>query len=200
MLRCFMILGCYLLLISRVLLAQPIYSSEDRFHPVVGEYGMVATRQALDTDGNVDMARIRYSPLAAGVPGTVLGLITALESYGTMSLQAVLAPAIRLAREGFIVDYDLASSLIKASDRLGQSSASKQVFFNSDGSVLKQGQRLFQPDLAWSLTELSRKGEKAFYDGSISNKIVRFMEQEGGVISHADLKAYRPVWRTPVTG
>ncbi len=270
MLRCFMFLGCYLLLISRVLLAQPIYSSEDRFHPVVGEYGMVATQQALatdvgiailkqggnaidaavavgfslavtlpragnlggggfmllrlpsnevlaldyrekaplkasqdmflDTDGNVDMARIRYSPLAAGVPGTVLGLITALESYGTMSLQAVLAPAIRLAREGFIVDYDLASSLIKASDRLGQSSASKQVFFNSDGSVLKQGQRLFQPDLAWSLTELSRKGEKAFYDGSISNKIVRFMEQEGGVISHADLKAYRPVWRTPVTG
>lgn len=154
----------------------------------------------LDAEGNVDQRKSRYSRFAAGVPGTVAGLAAALSRYGTMSLQQVIAPAIRLARDGIIVTPDLEASLESARERLLRNPAAAKIFYHSDGTPYRAGERLFQKDLAWSLGQIGAEGTRAFYQGEIAGRIVADMQKHGGPMTSKDLSGYHPVLRRPVEG
>lgn len=154
----------------------------------------------LDNDGTVDREKAMFSHLAAGVPGTVAGLLYALDHYGSMSREQVLAPAIRLAKDGIKVTPALAHSLERSAPRLRRSAASREYFFHADGTLLRPGDLWRQTDLAWSLTTIADEGADAFYHGAIADKLVAEMERSGGLIGHEDLAAYRAVEREPVRG
>ncbi len=154
----------------------------------------------VNSSGAVDTDRARFSHLSAGVPGTVAGLSYALEHYGSLSLEEVMVPAIRLAEEGYPVSAALAELLHKDAAHLRRSPASRQIFMRGDGTPYKAGERLLQPDLAWSLGQVAAQGPKAFYGGAVGHRIVTDMARHGGLITLDDLKQYRPVLRVPVRG
>jgi len=154
----------------------------------------------LDKSGEVDRRQATLTHLAAGVPGTVAGLLHALEHYGTMDREQVLAPAIRLAEEGIRVTPALAHSLERSASRLQRNETSRQYFFREDGSALQPGDLWRQPDLAWSLTEIATHGAEAFYRGAIADKLIAEMERGGGLMTREDLAAYQAVEREPVRG
>ncbi|HCA3432607.1 TPA: gamma-glutamyltransferase [Salmonella enterica subsp. enterica serovar Ball] len=160
-----------------------------------------ATRDMfLDEQGNPDSKKSLTSPLASGTPGTVAGLSLALEKYGSLPLNSVVRPAIKLAQEGFIVNDALADDLkTYGSEVLPQHENSKAIFWK-DGEPLKKGDKLVQQDLANSLTMIAENGPDAFYKGEIARQIAQQMQQNGGLITTDDLAAYQAVERTPVSG
>lgn len=153
----------------------------------------------LDTQGEVDKQKSRFSRAAAGVPGTVAGLLHAHSRYGRLPLREVMSPAIRLAKQGFLVTGDLAYQLSHA-QRLHDNSESLRVYFKPDGSAYQAGERLVQKDLAWSLGQIVQYGRKAFYEGAIAKKLVADMQANGGLITADDLERYQVVERQPVWG
>jgi len=154
----------------------------------------------LDKDGNVDNEKARNSILSVGVPGTVAGLILALENYGTISLQRALKPALELAEKGYPLSKELRDSLVQFENRLSKSKESKKVFYSNDGNPLEVGETLVQKDLTWSLKQISNKGKDGFYKGKVAKKITKFMKETGGIISEDDLASYNAVIRKPVSG
>jgi len=154
----------------------------------------------LDEQGNVDKNKSRFHGLAVGVPGTVKGLTQALRDYGSLTLQQVLQPAIKLAADGFIVDRDLALSLSRANQRLAKWSETAKVFYHADGSYYQVGERLKQPDLAKTLKSIARNGADGFYKGRIAQNIVASVNQAGGQMSLADLAGYQVKIRRPIEG
>ncbi|ECJ2425576.1 TPA: gamma-glutamyltransferase [Salmonella enterica subsp. salamae] len=160
-----------------------------------------ATRDMfLDAQGNPDSKKSLTSPLASGTPGTVAGLSLALEKYGSLPLNSVVRPAIKLAQEGFIVNDALADDLkTYGSEVLPHHENSKAIFWK-DGEPLKKGDKLVQQDLANSLTMIAENGPDAFYKGEIARQIAQQMQQNGGLITTDDLAAYQAVERTPVSG
>lgn len=160
-----------------------------------------ATRDMfLDEQGNLDSKKSLTSPLASGTPGTVAGLSLALEKYGSLPLNSVVRPAIKLAQEGFIVNDALADDLkTYGSEVLPHHENSKAIFWK-DGEPLKKGDKLVQQDLANSLTMIAENGPDAFYKGEIARQIAQQMQQNGGLITTDDLAAYQAVERTPVSG
>jgi gamma-glutamyltranspeptidase/glutathione hydrolase len=160
-----------------------------------------ATRDMfLDEQGNAVAERSRMGPLAAGVPGAVAGLLHVHKQYGRLPLAKVIAPAIALAHDGFEVSWEMATSFQAASGKLSKFPASVAAFFGPDGVPPAEGERLVQPDLAKTLTLISRGGADAFYRGPIADLIAREMEKSGGLITRSDLAAYVPKERAPVTG
>ncbi|WP_084669154.1 gamma-glutamyltransferase [Spirulina major] len=160
-----------------------------------------ATRDMfLDADGNADPQKSRFSHLAVGVPGTVAGLAQALETYGTIALADALQPAIALATDGFPVSQDLYESLWQGRDRLTANPATRAIFYHDDGTPYRVGEILKQPDLARSLQQIADQGIGAFYQGEIAEAIASEMANNGGLITQADLAAYRPALREPVQG
>jgi len=142
-----------------------------------------ATRDMyLNDQGDVDNKRAQYSHLSAGVPGTVMGLLEALETYGTMDRKAVMAPAIKLARSGFELSFPLADSLERYEKTLSVDPSSAQYFVG-----LEQGEIWKQRDLANTLKRISRSGVDGFYKGKTADLIVAEMEAGGGLITHEDL-------------
>ena len=135
---------------------------------------------------------------ASGVPGTVRGLALALKKYGTKSWAAMVAPAERLARDGFPLTWDLAES-IKGSSRLAQFPESRRVFLNG-GRPFDIGATLKQPDLAKTLERIARIGPDEFYTGETARLIAADMAAHGGTITAEDLAGYTPVERSPVSG
>ncbi|EIY3237538.1 gamma-glutamyltransferase [Salmonella enterica subsp. salamae] len=160
-----------------------------------------ATRDMfLDEQGNPDSKKSLTSPLASGTPGTVAGLSLALEKYGSLPLNSVVRPAIKLAQEGFIANDALADDLkTYGSEVLPHHENSKAIFWK-DGEPLKKGDKLVQQDLANSLTMIAENGPDAFYKGEIARQIAQQMQQNGGLITTDDLAAYQAVERTPVSG
>lgn len=155
-----------------------------------------ATRDMyLNDQGDVDNKRAQYSHLSAGVPGTVMGLLEALETYGTMDRKAVMAPAIKLARSGFELSFPLADSLERYEKTLSVDPSSAQYFVG-----LEQGEIWKQRDLANTLKRISRSGVDGFYKGKTADLIVAEMEAGGGLITHEDLANYVSVIRDPVKG
>lgn len=153
----------------------------------------------LGPDGDPVAERSLVGPLAAGVPGSVAGLALAQRRYGTLPLSVVMQPAIRLARDGFVVSHALARSLAGAGELLRRFRESARVFTNA-GTPWQAGDRLTQPDLAATLQRIADEGPDAFYRGPIADLIVAEMARTGGLITKADLAAYAPVERTPLVG
>lgn len=154
----------------------------------------------LDEQGNVDKQKARFSYQSVGVPGTVAGFEMVHKKYGKLSWDKLLEPAIKLAEQGFYVNWDLATKLDNRRTHLTQSSATAKVFYKEDGSSYKLGETLKQPDLAWSLKQIQKHGAKAFYQGEIAKKLVAAMQQHDGLISAEDLVNYQPKQRTVVKG
>jgi gamma-glutamyltranspeptidase/glutathione hydrolase len=135
-------------------------------------------------------------PRASGVPGAVAGMLEAHRKYGALALAKVLAPAIRLASDGFVVDTTLYRSLIGEKYRI-ESFAGKSMFL-PNGAPPAIGSRLRQPQLARTIRLISDSGAAVFYRGSIADSIAAQMRRDGGIITKADLARYRPVWREPI--
>ncbi len=160
-----------------------------------------ATRDMfLDAAGEPVADLSRRSHLAAGVPGTVRGLTLALKRYGSIPLARALAPAIKLAEEGFVVGEDLADSLAIYAAELRASPAAVEIFFQPDGTPWPVGSVIVQKDLAESLRLITQDGADAFYTGAIADAIAADMQANGGLITKEDLAAYQAVVRKPVTG
>ena len=136
------------------------------------------------------------------MPGTVAGLALAHEKYGSgrFTLAQLIAPALKLAREGFAVDDELADTLPRAQPRLGRWPSSAKIFLKSDGVALGRGDRLVQSDLAASLEAIAGGGPRAFYAGPLAEKIVAGVRANGGIMTPDDLKNYRAIVRPVVRG
>ena len=155
----------------------------------------------LDEKGEAVPQKSRDSGLAIGIPGTVGGLALAHRKYGSgrFSLADLIAPAIRLARDGIIIDNDLADSLGGGAARLGRHAASRAIFFSGD-KPLTTGDRLVQSDLAATLSAIAAGGPDAFYRGAIAEKIVTATRALGGIMTSQDMADYRVIERKPVRG
>jgi len=151
----------------------------------------------LDENGDVNDSLSTQGAPAAGVPGTVAGLHALWEKYGTLPWQELVTIAARLADTGFVVDERLAQAFTKYEESLSKYDETRMLFFPG-GVAVRSGDSFLQPELARSLYLLAADGPDAFYTGAIADSLVACMEKYGGLISHADLEQYRPVWRTPV--
>ncbi|MBT7544161.1 MAG: gamma-glutamyltransferase [Kordiimonadaceae bacterium] len=151
-------------------------------------------------DDKVDQKLAKFSRQSSGVPGTVAGMALAVEKYGTMSLREVLEPAYKLANKGFKIYTQLEMSLARSKERLGADPAAAKVFYKADGSNYKTGEILKQKDLAKSLRAIMRQGKDAFYKGEIAEKITADMAANDGLITMADMAAYKVYEREPVYG
>ena len=154
----------------------------------------------LDNEGNLDKQREYFSLQSAGVPGTVAGMLYALEKYGTLTREQALAPAIALARDGIPVSYSLFFEISASAQNLRKNPAAERQFFQPDGSAYAVGDIWRQPDLAWTLSEISEEGVEGFYAGEVAQLITTEMESGGGLITAQDLADYRVVERQPVRG
>ncbi len=138
--------------------------------------------------------------LAPAVPGTVAGLYLAHSKNGKLPWAQVVAPAIRLARDGIIMTPDEAFVFEWGKERLSTSNASKRAYYKPDGSNYRTGELLRQPDLAWTLSLIARNGADGFYKGPVAAKFVADMRKNGGLISAEDLASYRAIERAPLRG
>ena len=171
----------------------------------VNDHREVAPKRAsrdmyLDETGEVVAGLSTASHLAVGVPGTVDGLLAVLTRHGTLSTREVLAPAIRLARDGFPLPEDIAGQFARYREQFSRYPASTAKFGKSDGSAYAAGDVFQQPDLATTLERIAAKGRDGFYVGRTADLLVAEMERGGGLVGHDDLEAYRSVWRQPVRG
>lgn len=154
----------------------------------------------LDADGAVDRRREYFSHQSAGVPGTVAGMLLALEKYGKLDRKTVLAPAIALAREGFPVTFAQHFEIQSRAAQLAQNPEAARLFLREDGGAPDIGTLLRQPDLAWTLEQVSAHGMRGFYHGEVAARIAAEMRAGGGLITERDLAGYRAVERAPVRG
>ncbi|VEE60401.1 Gamma-glutamyltranspeptidase precursor [Shewanella putrefaciens] len=154
----------------------------------------------LDENGDAVTKLSREHGLAVGVPGTVMGMSLALEKYGTMTMAQVTAPAIKMAQEGISVTPDLAVSLAGLKRRMSQWPSTAAIFYKADGSDYQVDDILKQPELAHSLQLIAEKGTKGFYEGETAEKLVKAVQDAGGIMTLADLQHYKAVEREPVRG
>lgn len=169
----------------------PAAAREDMYELVpggtAGMYGWPATR------GNEH--NLGYRSVA--VPGTVACLCHALARYGRLGRERVMAPAIRLAEDGFDIDWYLALAIAGYAERLWPNAEAKRIFFREGGLPrrpalgLEPPDRLAQPDLARTLSAIAKDGPDVLYRGSIANAIARDMTERGGLVTREDLAAYR---------
>ncbi|WP_033083294.1 gamma-glutamyltransferase [Colwellia psychrerythraea] len=137
---------------------------------------------------------------ASGVPGTVAGLHYALENYGSMSWAEVIKPAEKLARNGIVVDDDMARFFYKEQMFLARIPETCRVYLKENCQPYLAGDIFIQEDLANSLVYLQKQGKSGFYQGDIAKKLVAAMEQGDGLITAKDLADYKVKEETPIRG
>lgn len=159
---------------------------------------------AVNADSFVGWAN-RKHPRMAGVPGTVRGMQLAHIKFGSLPWKDLVSPSVKLARNGFVVDEQLAYSLNAALHKqAGKNSPFqaefRRVFQPSDPDGWRAGDKLTQPDLAETLEQIATSGADAFYEGPIAEKLVASMKKHDGLITAADLEDYNATLRKPVRG
>jgi len=154
----------------------------------------------LDAEGNAVRSRSRRGYLASGVPGTVAGLLKALEDHGTLDRETVMAPAIRLAREGFPLSHSLATDLNEAYEDFAEFPTTKTYFTKGDSTrTYRPNEQFVQEDLARTLERIQEGGKAAFYEGKTAELIAEQFQANGGLIDKQDLAEYEAVEREPVS-
>ena len=151
----------------------------------------------LDATGNVIKRASTTGHLAVGVPGTVSGMELALSKYGTMKRAALIAPAIRYAQDGFVLDQGDVDMLVTATADFRKDAATGAIFLNQ-GEPFAPGQKLVQKDLAATLKRVSEKGAAGFYQGPVAAAIVASSQAGKGIITRADLDQYTTREMKPV--
>ncbi|OGU81798.1 MAG: gamma-glutamyltransferase [Ignavibacteria bacterium RBG_16_35_7] len=158
-----------------------------------------ASEMYFDEKGSVDTNKIQEGVLSSGVPGSVAGLIYALEKYGTLKLADVIQPAINLAEIGFPLEYRLAQSFKSYLDYFKKYESSLKIF-SKNGLPYLEGEIFKQPDLAFTLKQIKEKGRDSFYKGKVAELIVQQSKKLGGIITLEDLENYQAVERQAITG
>lgn len=158
-----------------------------------------ATRDMfLDSAGNLTERSV-IGPLAAGVPGVVAGLAAMHARYGHLPWRDLVIPAVELARQGFVVDSVRALTYAEQAPKLRRFPYTASLYLPG-GQPPAPGDTLRQPDLARTLQLIADSGAPSFYGGRVADLIVAQMRRSGGLITHADLAAYRAKWREPIQG
>jgi gamma-glutamyltranspeptidase/glutathione hydrolase len=152
-----------------------------------------------DAQGNLIPHASTTGARAAGVPGTAMGLALAEEKYGRLGLARVMAPAIRLARNGFPVSYLLAEKFRSERALLQKFDGSRHIFLHG-GNLYEPGAVFRQPDLARTLAAIARRGPQAFYTGAVAKALVATMRKYNGLITREDLEHYQAKMRPPLVG
>jgi gamma-glutamyltranspeptidase/glutathione hydrolase len=153
----------------------------------------------LDAAGAVQREASLYGYRAAGVPGTVMGFERALAEYGRLGRAAVMAPAIGLARDGFVLGPADAAILEAKAARLAVDPAAARIFLRADRTPYQSGDRLVQSDLAASLALISEEGPGAFYRGPIAAAVANAAAAQGGLLTREDFAAYTVTEAAPVS-
>lgn len=153
----------------------------------------------LDEKGNVKKGASLYGYLAAGVPGTVLGLDTAQRKYGKLTRQQVMEPAIKLAREGFILNRGDTDILDTTIAKFRDDPEAARIFLRESGDPLQPGDRLIQTDLANTLESIAQNGPDAFYQGKIPQAVEAAAKKGGGILTAKDFADYRIAETAPIT-
>ena len=157
-----------------------------------------ATRDMyLDAQGNVIEGASEYGYKAIGVPGSVAGMVYAEQKYGKLTLQQVMAPAIRLAREGYALSWAEARDFRR--DKYLAKFAESRRIFQRDGNYYQPGDIFRQPDLARTLERIAAKPDD-FYHGTLARELAAAMQKGGGLITADDLAHYEVKEREPVRG
>ena len=164
-----------------------------------GAPGAATRNMYLNGQGELISQASTVGPLAAGVPATVAGLVLAEQKYGKLGLGRVLAPAIRLAKNGFTVSYAFSNALHGERDLLSRFDGSRAIFLR-DGRFYEPGEVFRQPELARTLAEISRRGAEGFYRGRVARALVATMQKYHGLITQADLEHYQAKIREPLRG
>ena len=144
----------------------------------------------LNAQGEVTPKATTLGPLASGVPGTVAGLALAEQKYGKLGLARVLEPAIRLAEDGFRVDYRFSQSLLNYREHLSKFAETRHIFLR-DGRPYEGGEIFRQPELAQVLRQIAQGGPGVFYRGSVAKAIAATMEKYHGMMTLKDLEEYQ---------
>ena len=148
----------------------------------------------LDKEGNVLPNKSTLGGLAVGVPGTIAGLVAIHKKFGKLPWEALIQPAIELAKNGYIVTSKQASSFEnKKEDFVAINGA--ETFY---AQGFKAGDRVKNLALAKTLERIAKYGKAGFYEGPVADDLVARVQETGGIITHEDLLAYEPVWRTPI--
>jgi gamma-glutamyltranspeptidase / glutathione hydrolase len=149
-------------------------------------------------DGRPNEELAKVGPLAVAVPGEVAGMDAALKRFGTMKFQAVAAPAIKLARDGFPLSEHLAGEIKSNTAMLAMDPGLKEVFLKDDGSAPAAGDQIYEKKLADTMERLGNMPVAKFYDGSVGKEFVSYLQEHGGIITDDDLADYQPLWRDPL--
>lgn len=157
-----------------------------------------AHRDMYVVDGEADTSLSQMGPLASGVPGSVLAYEMAIEQAGAKVYADVLAPAIRLAEEGFEIDNIFAGRLARSADRLARFDGSRAVLLGPDGNPWPRGHTLVQKDLANTLKAIADEGSDYFYQGGFARAVDQWMAANGGLLSAADFAGYKVIERSPI--
>jgi len=153
----------------------------------------------LDKNGEFNADLSQNGITSAGIPGSVAGLLYALEKYGTMKLEEVIQPAINLAEDGFPLSASNARSLEWTLNDFKKYPSSLKVF-SKNGVAYQEGEIFKQPDLAATLSEIKKSGRDGFYKGKVAELMLQQMKALGGNFSADDLENYKPVEREVVKG
>ncbi len=155
----------------------------------------------LDEEGTYVEDRSHFGYLAVGIPGTVKGFELAMRRYGSLDWKDVIAPAIKLAEDGFRLTQRRAEGFNYAREDLPKATEEfRKIFTKRDGSPFKEGDLFIQEELAHSLKLIAEKGSEALYMGDIADKIIKDMVKNGGLITKEDLHTYQAVERKPILG
>ncbi len=151
----------------------------------------------LDAKGELDRDKAENGPMSAGIPGLPAGLVHLSKRYGRLPLSVSLAPAIRIARNGFDVYPRMAIQYADRKDVMERYDGTRKVYL-ADGDGLEVGEKLLQPDLAHTLELLAAHGNDGFYRGETAKKILADVKKYGGNWTAADLSSYIVKERTPI--
>ena len=156
----------------------------------------------LNDSGNVIPGMSLFSRAGSGVPGTVDGLIRALEDHGSgkISLRQALAPAIRLAEKGFKISHYEARRFNGYKSFFERNDAASKIFIRQNETPWSTGDKFVQKDLTKTLKRIAKFGRDGFYSGPVADLIVTEMKRGNGLISHDDLENYSSMYRDPVKG
>lgn len=152
--------------------------------------GATLDKWEIGENGKVKDDANKIGALSVAVPGEVKGLLYALDTYGSMSRQQVMQPAIRLAQNGFEVSHITSRDIKDAYRQISRFPATEAIYLDEDGGPWEAGSILKNPDLARSLELIAAQGEEVFYQGEIAEKIVAAVQAEGGYLSMADFARY----------
>ncbi len=154
----------------------------------------------LDENGNLIQNLNHLSILAVGVPGTVAGLYDAHRAHGRLPWSRVVRPAVRLARRGFAYTYGIYHDAISHEQTWKKIPSTAAVMFRNGTTFYQPGETWRQPDLARTLARIKRHGKAGFYSGKTAEKLVSFIQSQGGIITLQDLAEYEARERQPVKG